>query len=98
MGIERQDVRDKLVRPHHHHAASVSIDTAHIKNVVAAFQVGAEHFLVVAQLVAALSGQQQWWHRLDREVAMPLLEDCPDVDHAIDICTGRRVFPDGRRR
>ena len=45
VGIERQDVGNILVRSHDDHAAAVSIDTAHIENVVAAFQIGTEHLL-----------------------------------------------------
>src|ERR1700692_2265922 len=64
IGIERQDVGNMLVRSHDHHAAPVSIDTAHIENVVAAFQVGAKHLFVIAKPVAPLPGQKKRWHRL----------------------------------
>src|SRR5882757_10884059 len=96
VGIERQDVGNILVWSHDDDAAPVSIDPAHIENVVAAFQVGAEHLLVVTKLVAALPGQEKRWHSVDCKLAMALLEDRPDVDHAVDVCTVRRVFPDGR--
>ena len=48
VSIERQNVGNILIRSHDDHATSVSINTTHIENVVAAFQVGAEHLLVVA--------------------------------------------------
>src|SRR6516162_213073 len=96
VGIERQDVGNILVRSHDDHAAAVSIDTAHIENVVAAFQVGTEHLLVVTKRIAALPGQEKRWHSVDCKFAMTLLEDCPDIDHAVDVCTVRSVFPDGR--
>ena len=87
VGIERQDVGDILVRSHDDHATFVSIDTAHCENVVAAFQVGAEHLFVVMKPVAALPGQEKRWHGLDRKFAMALLEDRSDVDHG---CQCRR--------
>jgi len=59
-------------------------------------QVGAEHLLVVTKLVAALPGQEKRWHSLDCKFAMALLEDRPNIDHAVDVCTVRSVFPDGR--
>src|SRR5208283_1256688 len=70
VGIERQDVGNILVRSHDDHAAPVSINTARIENVVAAFQVRAEHLLVVTKLVAALPGQEKRWHSLDCKFAM----------------------------
>ena len=59
VSIERQNVGNILIRSHDDHTPSVSINTTHIENVVAAFQVGAEHLLVVAKLVATLPGQQK---------------------------------------
>ena len=71
--------------PHDDHATPFSIDATHIENVVAAFQVGAEHFLVVTKPIAALPGQQKRGHALDGKLAVTLLEDGPNIDHGVDI-------------
>ena len=59
MGVERQDVRHVLVRPHNHHAPALAVNAAHIEDVAAALQVRTEHLLVIAQAVAALLRQQE---------------------------------------
>ena len=46
--VERQNMRDVLVRPHDHHAALFAFDAAHSEDITAAFQVGAKHLFVVA--------------------------------------------------
>ena len=51
MAIERKNVRDVLVWPHDHHATPFAIDAARGEDVIAAFQVGAERFFVVAKLL-----------------------------------------------
>ena len=81
MAIEREDMRDILVRPHHDHAAFVPIDAAHRKDVVAAFQVGAEHLLVVAKPVTSFRREQERGHGCDGELRMRLLEHRTDIDH-----------------
>ena len=52
--IERENVRNVLVRPHDHHAPRLAIDAAHGEDVIAAFEVGAEHLFVVAKSVTSL--------------------------------------------
>ena len=56
MAIERKNVRDILVRPRDHHATRFAINATHAEDVVAAFEIGAEHFFVVAKSVTSLPG------------------------------------------
>src|SRR5947209_7058792 len=55
--VEREDMRDILIGTDHNHAAPHPIDAPQVENVVSAFQVGAEHLLVVAETVTALTRQ-----------------------------------------
>jgi hypothetical protein len=66
------------------------------EDVVAALQVGTEHFLVVAKSVTAFSGQKEGRHGLQAKLAMVLLEDGAHVDHRVDIRQRRRVPPNRR--
>ena len=59
IAVERQNVRDELVRPHDHHAAPRAIDAAQGEDVLTAFVVGAEDLLVVAQSVAPFGGSRK---------------------------------------
>jgi hypothetical protein len=81
MTIERQHMRDILIRPHHDHAAFAPIDAAHRKDVAAALEIRAEHLLVVAESGASFRREQERGHRLDGEFAMRLLEHRADIDH-----------------
>ena len=78
--IERQNMRDELVRPHDHHAAVLAIDAAHGEDVMSALQVGAEHLFVIAQTVAAFPRQEKVRHSLDRNLAVPLLKHRTQID------------------
>src|SRR5438445_9253200 len=81
IAIERKHVRDVLVWPHNHHAASLAIDAAHGEDVVAAPHVGTEDFFVIAKSVTSLPRQQQGRHGLDGKRVMILLEHRADIDH-----------------
>ena len=81
MAIERQHMRDILIRPHHDHAAFVPIDAADRKDVVTALEVGAEHLFVVAKPVTSFRREKERGHRLDGELRMRLLEHGADIDH-----------------
>ena len=94
--IERENMRDVLVRSHDNHATPVSIDAPHVENVMAALQVRAEHLFAVTKPVMALPGQKERGHGLDGKLKMALLEDGPDIDHGVDIRPPRRVSPDRR--
>ena len=96
MGVERENMRDVLVRPHDDHAPPRSIDAPHVENVVAVLQVGAEHLLIVTEPVTAFARQKERGHGLDRKFAMALLKNGPDIDHGVDIRPWWRVFSDGR--
>ncbi len=96
MAIERKNVRDVLVWPHDHHATPFAIDAAHGEDVIAVFQVGAEHFFVVAKSVTSLPGQKKGRHGRDGEFVMTLLENRSDIDHRVDVFARRGVFPHRR--
>ncbi len=96
MGVERKHMGDILVGSHDDHAAAIAIDAAHVENVVAAFQIRAEHFLVVAEPVTAFAGEKKLRHGLEGQRAMALLEHSPDIDHGVDIGCCRRIFANGR--
>src|SRR5207248_10760034 len=81
MAIERENMRDILVRPHHDHAAGFPFDAAHRKNVVTALEVGAEHLFVIAKSVASFRREKERGHRLDGELRMRLLEHRAHIDH-----------------
>ncbi len=87
---------DVLVRSHDDHATAVSMDAAHVEDILAGLQVRAEHLLIVAKPVAALLGQKQGGHGRDGNVAMALLEDGPDIDDGVDVLARRRVSLDRR--
>src|SRR5271166_6404458 len=95
-GIERENMRNVLIRSHDDHAAAVSIDAPQVENVVAAFQVRAEHLFIIDKPIAALSRQQERGHRFDRKLAMALLEDGQHFDHRVDIRARGRISPDWR--
>src|SRR5437868_4156696 len=80
MAIERENMRDILVRPHHDHAA-VPFDAAHRKDVVTALEIGAEHLFVVAKSVTSFGGEKERGHRLNGELRMRLLEHRAHIDH-----------------
>ena len=96
VSIKREDMRDVLIWAHNDHAACLTIDAAHGKDVVAAFDVGAEYFLVVAEPVTPLLGQKQRRHGLDGEFMMSLLEHRADIDYRVDILAAARIFADRR--
>ena len=81
ISIEREDMRDVLIRPHDDHAPCLPIDAAHCKDVVTALDICAKHLLVIAEVVTPLSGQKQRRHGLDGKFMMSLLEHRADVDH-----------------
>ena len=54
--IERKNMRDILVWAHDDDATPFSIDATHVEDVVAASEIGAEHFLVVTKRIPALPG------------------------------------------
>jgi len=87
-----------LIRPHDNQTACLPINAAHRKDILAAFDVGTEHLLIIAKPVATLLGQEKRGHGANGELAMALLEDRPDIDHAVDVGAVRRVFPDRRLR
>ena len=89
-------MRDVLIRPHDDHASGLPINAAHRKDVVAAFDVGAKHLLIVVEAVTSLFGQKQRRHRLDGELPMSLLEHRADIDDRVDILALARIFSDGR--
>ena len=89
-------MRDVLIRPHDDHAPCLPIDAAHYKDVVIAFDVGAEHLLVVVKILTSLPGQKQGRHGRDGEIAMSLLEHRADVDHRVDILAAACILSDGR--
>src|SRR4051794_1435949 len=96
MRIERENVRDVLVRPHDNHAAPVTIDSPHVENVMAALQVRTEHFFIVMKSIPALPGQKERGHGLNGKGAMALLEDGPHIDHRVDIRALGCASPDRR--
>src|ERR1019366_1202239 len=98
VGIEREHMRNVLVWTDDGDAALLPIDTPHLENVVAAFQVGAKYLLVVAKPVAPFAGEQEGGHGLDREFAMALLEGRADVDHGVDVRPCGRVLANRRLR
>ena len=59
MPIERENVRDELVRPHDHDAAAFAIDAARSKDVIAALHIRAEDLLVVAKSITPLLRQEE---------------------------------------
>src|ERR1017187_9164940 len=98
VGIEREHMRNVLVWTDDGDAALLPINTPHLENVVAAFQVGAKYLLVVAKPVAPFAGEQEGGHGLDREFAMALLEGRADVDHGVAVLPCRRVLTNRRLR
>jgi hypothetical protein len=74
-------MRDVLVRPHYDHAAALSLDTAHGKDVMAILEVGTEHLFVVEKPVTSFPGQKECGHSLKDDIAMMFLEDRAHVDH-----------------
>ena len=82
MTIEREHIRDVLVRPHDDHAAAARSMPRRSKDVVAALQVGAEHLFVVAKPVTSLRRAAATAACVSmREFAMRLLEHRTDIDH-----------------
>ena len=73
MRVQRENVRDVLVRPHHDEGAAVPVDAAQVEDVDA--RVGAERLLVVDELERALAGEEDPGQARDGELAVPLLED-----------------------
>ena len=98
MPVERQKMRNILIWPHDHHAAALAVDVTQTEDVTAAFQIGAEHFLVVAESVASLPRQEKGWHRFDGQLAMTLLKNRTNIDHRVDVRARRSIFPDRRLR
>ena len=92
--IERQNLCNVLIGPHHDHAAGLSINAAHTENVVSALQVRTKHLLVVVQAVTAFAREQHRRHILNGELAMILLEHRAQVDRAVDVGADRRISPD----
>src|SRR5438876_9795861 len=60
MAVERENMRDILIRPNHDHAARFSIDAAQREDVVIACEIGAEHLFVIAKTETSLPRQKQW--------------------------------------
>src|SRR5262245_21991168 len=87
-----------LIRPYNNHASCFLIDAAHCKDVVAAPDAGAEHFLVVVKPVTPLPGQKQCGHGIDGKFTMSLLEHRANIDHRVDILPAARAFSDWRGR
>src|SRR6188768_2839196 len=85
IAIERKNVRDVLVGPHDHHAPPFAIDATHGEDVIAAFEVGAEHLFVVAKSEPSLPRQKEGRHGLDGDVVMALLEHRADIEHRVDV-------------
>ena len=56
VGVEREHIGDILVGSHNYHASPIPIDAAHVENVVLAFVVRAENFLVVTKPVPTFGG------------------------------------------
>ncbi len=73
MRIERQNVRDILVRLRNDHAVMVSIDAPRFKNVLLRLQVRAKDRPVVVQAVADLPGKKEARQAFNGDLAMALL-------------------------
>jgi len=57
ISVEREDMRDILIRPHDDQAPCLPIDVAHCKDVVATFSVDAEYLVVIVKPETALLGR-----------------------------------------
>ena len=54
IGVKRQNMSDILVRAHKHHAALLTVDPAHVKDVFPGFALGAEQLFIVLDLETPL--------------------------------------------
>ena len=86
--VQRQHVRDVLVRTDDDHRTLRAVDAAQIEDVGAVLEVGAIGLLVVDEPEASLARQQDGRQFLDLELAVSLLEDRANVDDAVDVDVG----------
>ena len=70
VGIQRQHVRNVLIRTHNDQCAVFTVDAAEVKNIRAVLQIGAEGFFVVDQPETALARQQYGGQFIDPEFTM----------------------------
>ncbi len=92
---QRKNVRDVLVRPHHHQATVLAVDAAQgvdvLVCVLAFFIVGfrqrAEGFLIVAQRIAALAREQQLGQGGDGKRGVAVLKHGAHIKNRIQVCT-----------
>lgn len=87
VGVEREHVRDVLVRPHDHESPLLPVQATQLEDVGG--RVGAEDLLVIDEPERSLARQQDRRQVRDGDVAMPLLEHGPHVEHRVGIGTGR---------
>src|ERR1700687_5598276 len=66
--VQREDVRDVLIRSDNDHAALLPIHAPHLEDGSPGRKVRAEHLFVVDQAEASLPGQQDCRHCVDVEV------------------------------
>ena len=85
-----------LIRPHDNHAARPAIDSTSSKDILTAFDIGAEGLLIIEKAETSFFGEKERRHRFDGEFAMSLLEYGPDIDDRVDVLTLAGIFPDRR--
>ena len=93
--IQRQDMRDVLIRTDHNHATLLPVNAAHGEDISQPLVVDAEGFLVILQAELASAGLLQIRHVLVSELIEGLLEHGAKVDERIDILILAGVFHHG---
>ena len=81
---------DVLIRANDDERAPLAVDPAQIED-VAGPRVGGERLLVVDEPVGAFAREQQRRQLRKGEVAVALLEDRAEIEHAVDVGSGGRV-------
>src|SRR5260370_40407470 len=93
--VKREYVRNVLVGADNDNRALLTVDAAQLEDVGTVLEVGAVGLLVVDTPEAPLARKQNRRELFDREVAVPLLEDRANIDHAVDV-RARRGEPADR--
>src|SRR5207244_2900956 len=83
--VQREYVRNVLVGADNDNRALLTVDAAQLEDVGTVLEVGAVGLLVVDKPEAPLARKQNRREFFDLEVAVPLLEDGANIDHAVNV-------------